>query len=91
LASKRSEVESSAGAVASGNEKWFSGGYAVSSVSIPLHFSPRFQHPLIEPDVRISRIRLTDEVHPEAHAVFSRCSDHSPCTPGFPYIILPGS
>ena len=28
---------------------------------------PRFPSPLIEPDVRISRIRLSDKIHDEAH------------------------
>jgi len=28
---------------------------------------PRFPSPLIEPDVRISRIRLSDRLHDEAH------------------------
>ena len=31
--------------------------------------SPRFPFPLIKPDVRISRIRLSDWLHPEAHAI----------------------
>ena len=30
---------------------------------------PRFPSPLIEPDVRISRIRLSDWFHAEAHGV----------------------
>src|SRR5262245_3272258 len=29
--------------------------------------APRFPSPLIEPDVRISRIRLSDWLHPKAH------------------------
>ena len=29
--------------------------------------SPRFPSPLIKPDVRISRIRLSDWLHREAH------------------------
>ena len=33
----------------------------------PIQSMPRFPHPLIEPDVRISRIRLSDWFHAEAH------------------------
>jgi hypothetical protein len=32
--------------------------------------SLRFLSPLIKPDVRISRIRLSDWLHPKAHAGF---------------------
>ena len=56
-------VESTTGAVAVG------GGGSCSRRLSPLpvpHSSPwlRFQSPLVEPDVRISRIRLSDEIMP---------------------------
>jgi len=56
-------VESTTGAVAVGKGgsccRW------LSPIPVP-HSSPwlRFQSPLIEPDVRISRIRLSDEIMP---------------------------
>ena len=56
-------VESTTGAVAVG------GGGSCSRRLSPMpvpHSSPwlRFQSPLVEPDVRISRIRLSDEIMP---------------------------
>jgi hypothetical protein len=33
---------------------------------------PRFPSPLIEPDVRVSRIRLSDRFHDEAHGLSLR-------------------
>ena len=41
--------------------------------------SPRFPSPLIEPDVRISRIRLSDWLHHRhtaaGHVILVRCDD----------------
>jgi hypothetical protein len=52
--------------------------------------SLRFLSPLIKPDVRISRIRLSDWLHPEAHAIarflskdFSFVSHFVPCDSTF--------
>jgi len=39
----------------------------------------RFLHPLIEPDLRISRIRLSDHLHPAARA--AALPDGSPSLP----------
>ena len=57
-------VESTTGAVAVGGR-----GVAVPGGfrQVPVPHSPpwlRFQSPLIEPDLRISRIRLSDEIMP---------------------------
>src|SRR6516165_1570853 len=52
-------VESTTGAVAVGSEEWlFAGSFRTSPVP---QFGPwlRFQSPLVKPDVRISRIRLS--------------------------------
>jgi hypothetical protein len=50
-------VESTTGAVAVGPEEWlFAGSFRASPVP---QFGPRFQSPLVKPDVRISRIRLS--------------------------------
>ena len=46
--------------------------------------SPRFPSPLIKPDVRISRIRLSDWLHPEAHGGGPRCTRRRRSTPNPP-------
>ena len=46
----------------------------------------RFLSPLIEPDVRISRIRLSDRIHRKAHARAPRCTRRSRNTPRGPKI-----
>ncbi len=46
----------------------------------------RLRIPLIEPDVRISRIRLSDGFHIVAHAVAPTCSALRRWTPNFPKI-----
>src|SRR5215217_5043284 len=46
--------------------------------------TPRFPSPLIKPDVRISRIRLSDWLHREAHGGGPRCTRRSRNTPNSP-------
>ncbi len=43
--------------------------------------------PLIEPDVRISRIRLSDWFHAQAHGRTPSCTVRSRRTPNFPKIV----
>jgi len=44
----------------------------------------RFPSPLIEPDVRISRIRLSERVHRKAHGRAPKCTRRSRNTPSGP-------
>src|SRR3954447_12857618 len=46
--------------------------------------SPRFPSPLIKPDVRIARIRLSDWLHRKAHGGGPRCTRRSRNTPNSP-------
>src|SRR3954454_7468275 len=46
--------------------------------------TPRFPSPLVKPDVRISRIRLSDWLHREAHGGGPRCTRRSRSTPSAP-------
>src|SRR3954470_13484055 len=46
--------------------------------------SPRFPSPLVKPDVRISRIRLSDWLHPKAHGGGPRCTRRRRSTPSAP-------
>ena len=49
--------------------------------------SSRFPSPLIEPDVRISRIRLSDRVHHQTHGGgAARCTWRNRNTPSEPKI-----
>ena len=59
LASRVCAVESTTGAVAVGPEEWLFAG-SFRTLPVP-QFGPwlRFQSPLVKPDVRISRIRLS--------------------------------
>jgi hypothetical protein len=47
---------------------------------------PRFPFPLIEPDVRIARIRLSDRIHRQAHGRAPRCTRRNCTTPSGPKI-----
>ena len=44
----------------------------------------RFPSPLIEPDVRISRIRLSDRFHRQTHGQAPRCTRRRCNTPNEP-------
>ena len=48
--------------------------------------SSRFPSPLIEPDVRISRIRLSDRVHRQTHGAAARCTQRNRSTLSQPKI-----
>jgi len=48
--------------------------------------SSRFPSPLIEPDVRISRIRLSDRIHRQTHGAAARCTWRNRSTPSEPKI-----
>ena len=54
--------------------------------AVAAHVSPRFPSPLIEPDVRISRIRLSDRVHRQTHGGAARCTRRNRSTPSEPKI-----
>ena len=70
-----------------GEELPFAGqGQCLSS-----HPKLRFPSPLIEPDVRISRIRLSDWFHVKAHADRPTCSDRSRRTPISPKTLSAGN
>jgi len=51
----------------------------------------RFQVPLIEPDVRICRIRLSDEFSVTAHGQSPYANDRSRWMPSFPKTFSPGN
>src|SRR4051794_24764151 len=46
--------------------------------------TPRFPSPLVKPDVRITRIRLSDWLHREAHGGGPRCTRRRRSTPNAP-------
>ena len=52
--------------------------------AVAAHASPRLPSPLIEPDVRISRIRLSDRVHRQTHGGAARCTWRNRNTPSEP-------
>src|SRR5205823_721007 len=47
---------------------------------------PRFPSPLIEPDVQISCIRLSDRFHRQTHGRAPRCTQYRRSTPSGPKI-----
>jgi hypothetical protein len=66
------------------------GGFRLTPVS---HSDPwlRLRSPLIEPDVRFPRIRLSDEIHDKAHAGAPTCNVRSRWTPSAPKIRSSGN
>ena len=78
-------VESTTGAVAVGPEEWLFAG-SFRTLPVP-EFGPwlRFQSPLVKPDVRISRIRLSDKTSRcLSRATPSAASEHHLELIGFP-------
>jgi hypothetical protein len=82
-------VESTTGAVAVGpGELPLAGGFRL--VPVPQAGpSLRFQSLLIKPDVRISRIQLSDWLHREAHGGDTRCWRRRRTTPSFSEMLPP--